>query len=176
MPDRSLHLSESFCISSGTVTLDLVHAKVLLILWRKTGEYMLPKGRKDIGETLEQAALRETLEETGHNVKLLPLSIKTLATVPASKDRGEEVGSATEPVAVQQRTTKEGILKIIFWFAASGNSTEDQEERIYQEDEEFDTKWVSVRDVAQVLSWEDDRKITEEVLRAARSEGLLAFA
>jgi 8-oxo-dGTP pyrophosphatase MutT (NUDIX family) len=108
MADHSLHLSESFCISSRTVTVDLAHAKILLILWRKTGEYLLPKGRKNIGETLEQAALRETFEETGYDVKLLPISIKTLATVPASEDKEEKISSITEPVAVQQRTTKEG--------------------------------------------------------------------
>jgi 8-oxo-dGTP pyrophosphatase MutT (NUDIX family) len=176
MADHSLHLSESFCISSGTVTVDLAHAKILLILWRKTGEYLLPKGRKNIGETLEQAALRETFEETGYDVKLLPISIKTLATVPASEDKEEKISSITEPVAVQQRTTKEGTLKIIFWFAASGNSTEKQKERTHQEDEEFDTVWVPAGDVARVLCWEDDRKIAEEVLRILRSDSLLVSA
>jgi 8-oxo-dGTP pyrophosphatase MutT (NUDIX family) len=179
MPDRDFHLSASFRISSGTVTLDLAHVKVLLIHWRKTGEYLLPKGRRNIGETLEQAALRETFEETGYNVKLLPLSsIETLATVPASEDEeGEKAGGPiTEPVAVQQRMTKEGgTLKIIFWFAASGDSTADQKERQnHQEDEEFDSLWVPAGDVARVLSYEDDRKIAEEALRAVRSEGLLA--
>jgi hypothetical protein len=53
MANRSLHLSGAFCISSGTVTLDLAQSdsKVLLIWWSKTGEYMLPKGRKNINKT-----------------------------------------------------------------------------------------------------------------------------
>src|SRR5438067_82739 len=82
--DRSLHFSDSFAISCGTVILDLGRAKVLLVYWRTTGEYFLPKGRKNIAETLEQTALHETFEETGHQVELLPMSIQTLATAPVS--------------------------------------------------------------------------------------------
>ncbi|KAK2763741.1 hypothetical protein FQN54_009357 [Arachnomyces sp. PD_36] len=166
--DRSLHLSDSFVISSGTVTVDLVHKKLLLIYWRTTGEYFLPKGRKDIGETLEQNALRETFEETGHRVELLPLKIETLATVPesdSSKTQGKENDTlVTEPVAVQQRVTKEKTLKIIFWFAAKGDSAEKQEKRVQQEGEEFDTVWMSFEDGLKTLSFEDDRRIAERVL------------
>lgn len=39
--------------------------------------WFLPKGRKDIGETLEQAALREAYEESGYRVDFLPLGIPT---------------------------------------------------------------------------------------------------
>jgi 8-oxo-dGTP pyrophosphatase MutT (NUDIX family) len=64
--NRSLHLYESFVISCGTVTLDIDRSKVLVIYLRKTGEYYLPKGRKDVGEQLEATAVRETYEETGY--------------------------------------------------------------------------------------------------------------
>ncbi|KAK2781545.1 hypothetical protein FQN52_001577 [Onygenales sp. PD_12] len=163
--NRSLHLSHSFVISCGTVTVDLIHKKLLLITWRTTGECFLPKGRKDIGETLEQTALRETFEETGHRVELLPLRIQTLATVPAILDSAEKHNKITEPVAVQQRVTKEGALKIIFWFAAKGNSAERQEKReVQQEGEDFDTMWVSFEDSLKTLSFDDDRQIAGEVL------------
>ncbi|KAM3520468.1 hypothetical protein MY4038_009417, partial [Beauveria bassiana] len=62
---RSLHFSDDFVISCGTVTVDIPESRVLLIRSRGTGEYYLPKGRKDIHESLEEAALRETWEETG---------------------------------------------------------------------------------------------------------------
>ena len=66
------------------MSIDVKRLKVLLIRWRKTGEYMLPKGRKDLGETLEQTAERKTFEETGIPVELLPVDIGTLATTPSS--------------------------------------------------------------------------------------------
>ncbi|KAK2804682.1 hypothetical protein FQN50_006521 [Emmonsiellopsis sp. PD_5] len=164
--NRSLHLSHSFAISCGTVTVDLVHKKLLLISWRTNGEHFLPKGRKDIGETLEQTAMRETFEETGHRVELLPLKIQTLATVPTTiLDSAEKQDKITEPVAVQQRVTKGGTLKIIFWFAAKGNSAERQEKReVQQEGEDFGTVWVSFEDALGTLSFDDDRQIVEEVL------------
>ncbi|KAK2745737.1 hypothetical protein FQN55_006058 [Onygenales sp. PD_40] len=163
--NRSLHLSHSFVISCGTITVDLIHQKLLLISWRTNGECFLPKGRKDIGETLEQTALRETFEETGHRVEMLPLRIQTLATVPAILDSAEKHDKITEPVAVQQRVTKEGALKIIFWFAAKGNSAERQEKReVQQEGEDFDTMWVSFEDSLKALSFDDDRQLAGEVL------------
>ncbi|WEW61330.1 hypothetical protein PRK78_006820 [Emydomyces testavorans] len=167
--NRSLHFSHSFVISCGTISVDLAHNKVLLIYFRTAGEYLLPKGRKNIGETLEQAALRETFEETGHQVELLSLAIQTLATVgdsasPAEDDK-EKDRPVTEPVAVTQRVTKEGVLKIIFWFAASGDSTERPKEGTQQEDEQFDAVWVPCCDVLGTLSFDDDRQIAEKVLQ-----------
>jgi 8-oxo-dGTP pyrophosphatase MutT (NUDIX family) len=55
-------------------------SKVLDIYLRKTGEYCLPKGRKDVGEQLEATAVRETYEETGYIVEVLPHQLTTLAT------------------------------------------------------------------------------------------------
>lgn len=37
----------------------------LLAIRRKNGVWLMPKGHQDPGETLEEAALREVLEETG---------------------------------------------------------------------------------------------------------------
>jgi NADH pyrophosphatase NudC (nudix superfamily) len=48
--------------------------KYLLVQERQQkvyGKWNLPAGRVDIGETIEQAAIRETLEETGYQVKLV---------------------------------------------------------------------------------------------------------
>src|SRR4051794_20852746 len=65
--DRSMsfHPSEATTISCGTVTIDTAARKVLLIWNRKLAIYQLPKGRKNIGEDMLSAAMRETYEETG---------------------------------------------------------------------------------------------------------------
>lgn len=171
--NRSLHFSDSFVISCGTVTLDLNCPKVLLIYWRKTGEYFLPKGRKDVSEGLEQTALRETFEETGYRVKLLPLSMETLATAPSHDPalKKDEAGRSliTEPFAVTQRTTNDGVLKIIFWYVASANCTEEQCNGTRQEGEEdFESVWLPPEEAVKTLSFSEDRQITEKALQCAK--------
>ena len=138
---RSLHFSDSFVISSGTVTLDLRTSKVLLMLHLKTGEFLLPKGRKNISETLGDTALRETFEETGFTVHLLPLPIPTLATRPTTNEDPDVARPdfSTEPIAVQQRMVK-GKLKTIFWFAAVGDSTAVPEHGTQQDGECFEPR------------------------------------
>ncbi|KAF8329943.1 NUDIX hydrolase domain-like protein [Amanita rubescens] len=145
--NRSLHLSESFVISCGTVTLDIDPSKVLVIHLRKTGEYCLPKGRKDVGEQLEATAVRETYEETGYVIELLPLQLTTLATLRGNDD---------------------GVLKIIFWYAARGNSCAiRQMNTTEQDDEDFDAVWCPMDEVVRLLTFHDDKTITARVIEAA---------
>jgi hypothetical protein len=54
---RSSHLCDALSISCGTITLDPFRARVLLICLKKNQEVFLPKGHKNIGEILEDAAL-----------------------------------------------------------------------------------------------------------------------
>lgn len=74
--------SERCTISCGTVCVDPPASKVLLIFNKRLGIWQLPKGRKNIDEGLQSAALRETYEETGVHVTLLPLKIRTRSTQP----------------------------------------------------------------------------------------------
>ena len=66
-----------------------------------------------------------------------------------------------------QRVTNE-TLKIIFWFAATGDSAIAREEGTQPEDEEFDTIWTPFEQAMSTLSFDDDRKITAKVLTAAQ--------
>lgn len=78
VPPASSHWPYSnFVLAAGTATFQLSTAKVVLIEDRarrpadKPREkwcWFLPRGRKDRGETLEQCAVRETLEEV-NNIK-----------------------------------------------------------------------------------------------------------
>lgn len=158
---RILKTSSQFVISCGTVTVDSQALKVLLIYSRETNEYLLPKGRKNVEETLEEAALRETLEETGYKATLLPLSIPTRAT-SASPSASSLV---TEPVCMSQRET-DGVLKVIFWFAAEADSSTVELERPRQPGEEnYETVWMSFDEAKSKISFDDDREILKEVLK-----------
>jgi 8-oxo-dGTP pyrophosphatase MutT (NUDIX family) len=167
MDSRQILLSDQFVISCGTVTIDPQRSKVLLIRLRTTDEYFLPKGRKDVGETLEETAKRETFEETGIQVELLPLKINTLATVPSATIATNTITEAvTEPIAMTQRKDAAGTLKIIFWFVAEGDSAIVPAQRQQQEGEDFDTVWKDFDDVAATLSFDDDRRVAAAAIDA----------
>lgn len=70
--------------AGGIAVLD---GRILLIT--KGGKYNIPKGHIDDGESDEQAAIRELLEETGYDVRIIrPLG--SLAR-PSVEDDGETV-------------------------------------------------------------------------------------
>ncbi|KAH6671516.1 NUDIX hydrolase domain-like protein [Plectosphaerella plurivora] len=163
---RTLVFSDQFVISCGTVTVDVQRSKVLLIRSRGSGECMLPKGRKDVGESLEETARRETFEETGVRVELLPVSIRTLATAAEATELPVP-STVTEPIAMNQRTTSEGVLKIIFWYVAVADSSGVQEEKTtHQENEDFDTIWTDFGDVPSVVSFKEDCRIAQAAIAA----------
>ncbi|KAM3452088.1 hypothetical protein MY3296_004825 [Beauveria thailandica] len=171
--DRSLHFSDGFVISCGTVTVDIAESRVLLIRSLGTGEYYLPKGRKDIDESLEDAALRETWEETGVRAQLLPVRISTRATTSAAAAAAAAGGAdlascVTEPLAVAQRVS-DGVLKIIFWFVAAADSAAAPEEGMQQEGEDFEALWVGWDKVRSTLTFEDDWRIAEAGIKAVTS-------
>lgn len=167
---RSLHLCDALSISCGTITLDPVRARLLLIRWKKNQEVLLPKGRKNIGETLEDAALRETYEETGFRVTLFPLPIPTLATSATAVDHFGRLSAVTEPVAVSQRLI-DNKLKLIFWFAAKGDSTAAPSTGTQQEGEDFEPVWADLDGAVQSLTFDDDRQIAQAVINIASASG-----
>lgn len=63
-----------FMIGAGMVVLQPTTGKVLLLYEPRMDYWFFPKGRKDVGESLEQTALREAYEEVRPSLTLhLPL-------------------------------------------------------------------------------------------------------
>ncbi|KFH42881.1 Diadenosine hexaphosphate hydrolase-like protein [Hapsidospora chrysogenum ATCC 11550] len=151
--ERSLFFANGFVISCGTVSLDVVRAKVLLIRCRRTGEYLPPKGRKDLGESLEHAATRETFEETGIPVQLLPVNLETLATLPPSMQGDDRPRAVTE---------------LLCRFSEGGDSASIPDEGTQVEDEDFEPIWVGFDEVGAILSYDDDRRIANEAAGAVQ--------
>lgn len=167
--NRTLHFSDAFAIGCGTIAVDLSRSKVLLIRRIKTGEHFLPKGRKNLYESLEQAALRETQEETGIKVELLPVDISTRATTLPSWGCKGRPRTVVEPIAVSQRATN-SILQIIFWFVAKGDSTTLKEDCKLQDNEDYDSVWADWEDVASLTCFEDDLRIAQAAIEAAKKK------
>lgn len=57
------YAAPDFLIGAGMVILQPGTGKVVVVQDTATDSWFLPKGRKDIGESIEQAALREAYEE-----------------------------------------------------------------------------------------------------------------
>ncbi|THZ67739.1 NUDIX domain-containing protein [Aureobasidium pullulans] len=152
---RSLLSSDEFVISCGTVPLDITHKKVLLVRERKTNEFLLSKGRKDMGEDLQATAVRETTEETGYAATILPLKTATRAT----NDHGE-------PIARTERKSGD-ILKTIYWFASSVDSQGAHQKDTQQEGEDFESVWMNPGEAIERLTYHDDREVARMVIDAA---------
>ncbi|KAH0260473.1 hypothetical protein KCU91_g14603, partial [Aureobasidium melanogenum] len=127
---------------------------------RSSNEIFLPKGRKDENECLKAAALRETYEETGYSATILPLKVPTHVT----NRTGD--GEHEEPIAVTQRI-KDGVLKIIFWYAASVNSQEVPTQGTQQEGEDFEAVWMECTQALAALTFNDDREVAQLAIDAA---------
>lgn len=155
---RHVDFSDRFVLSSGTVAIDCRRSLVLLLYYRPKGEYLLPKGRKNVGETLEAAAERETWEESGYNCRLLSHSLPTRAPQPTRTPH-------TEPIAVQQRFSQ-GIRKIIFWYLAQVDSSDRQAVQTQEEGEDFEVRWVCTVNAPSTMSFVEDREIVEKALSA----------
>jgi len=156
--DRRLDFSDLFVLSSGTVAIDSDKDLVLILYYRTKGEYLLPKGRKNVGESLQAAAERETWEESGYTCRLLQHNFPTRTPQPPRRPH-------TEPIAVQQRLT-DGIRKIIFWYVAQADSSDQPTAQTQEEGEDFEVRWVCRKDAPSTMSFEEDRKIVEKALSA----------
>ena len=68
---NGIYFASDFMIGAGMAILQPSTMKVVVVYDGRTKSWFLPKGRKDVGESLEQAALREAYEEVRRSL-LLP--------------------------------------------------------------------------------------------------------
>ncbi len=75
----SQHTSEQIVESAGAILFRLLTQEVCLLHLLPRDEYVLAKGRRNIGESRQKAALREVKEETGYCCRLLPITMSSRA-------------------------------------------------------------------------------------------------
>ncbi|KAF9879389.1 nudix domain-containing protein [Colletotrichum karsti] len=172
---RRFYPSHKFITSCGTVTVDLQSRRILLIYNKRHCIHQLPKGRKNIGENLLEAALRETREETGVAVRPIPLQIRTRATLadapPGAPDITEGTDS-TEPVAVCHYPDPcSGAMKMVFYFVAEGSCGLSSDGATGEDRGKFEVVWVGVDEAADKLTFKEDGMVVTKALEDLRSSG-----
>jgi len=132
--------SHDFILGAGVVIIQPSTGRVVLL--KRKGKikgkeetiYFLPKGRKDIGESIEECALREGYEESGYKCSLLPLDIPTHAPSPNENENENEYGGVrypnTEPFTINtfhfndatvqdpSHLNPNGLQYLCFWYLA----------------------------------------------------------
>ncbi|KAG5641541.1 hypothetical protein DXG03_004800 [Asterophora parasitica] len=126
-------------------------------------EWLLPKGRKDRGESIEAAAVRETFEETGYPCALWPQRLATRAPVPGVSESADVavIGDGiVEPLAVTVRDLGEKGAKIIWWYITL-TTGEARVEGTQAEYEEFAPCFLEASVAAERLTFQKDREIVQ---------------
>jgi ADP-ribose pyrophosphatase YjhB (NUDIX family) len=160
------YTSEKYVESCGAIVHDIPRQKVCLIHLAQANIWTLPKGRRNVGESRQQAALREVYEETGYKCHILPVDMITRATIAGDAADAPDVArilhDSVEPFMVTTRTLKDDQgVKIIWWYIAIMN--EGAWETKGPGEEGVESGLYSYEEAEGLLHFETDR----EVLRKA---------
>jgi 8-oxo-dGTP diphosphatase len=110
--------------------------EVACIYREARGDWTFPKGKIDEGETFEQGALREVLEETGMSCRVIRFAGTT------------------------NYTHRKGKPKIVAYYLMEANEVE------FVPNEEVDELvWVPLESVRANLTWSRDRELFDEVMK-----------
>ncbi len=123
-------------ISAGGV---VFNKNQVLVLQRKNGNWVLPKGHIERGENIEETAIREVEEETGIKAKIITYIGEINYHAPATEFHPEED-------------------KKVFWFLMEALSLEIKvEEKIF-----IQGKFLSVEDAMNILTFPLEKEILKK--------------
>ncbi|HVB51291.1 MAG TPA: NUDIX hydrolase [Acidimicrobiales bacterium] len=109
--------------------------EVACIYREARGDWTFPKGKLEYGETFDEGALREVLEETGMHCRIERF-----------------VGTTTY-------THRKGKSKIVVYYLMSADDGEFQ-----PNDEVDEMKWLALEDVRDHLTWDRDQELFDMVM------------
>ncbi len=134
-------------VSAGGV---VVLGNTILLLRKYNGDWVLPKGKVEAGETHEETALREVKEETGVKASIEKYLGEIHYTYKENWD--------------QQR----GVHKIVFWYLMNTKSMD----TVPQREEGFvEAKFIHIDRVLDMARYDDEREIIRVALKEIVKEG-----
>lgn len=145
--------------------------EICILHQTRRDEWLLPKGRKDRGESVEDAAIRETYEETGYKCTLWPQRMPTRAPAPGVFDIHvpEVVEDLVEPVAVTIRQLgKRRGVKIVYWFISLAEEGVEKVEGSQMENESFESRFMKPEEAIARLTFQSDRELVLKALDIVR--------
>src|SRR5271155_1732678 len=170
-PFSSLQLyADEFVESAGAVVFK--SQQICLIHHRVKNEYLLPKGRRNCGESRIQAVIREVLEETGWHCLLFPVTMSTRA--PPSQELGytPDVAEVREvihdPFALTIREEGGRKRKLIWWYVAKVDENM-QQEKTSTVDLDLEPVFVSYERAVNMLTYKGDRELVERAMELVRN-------
>jgi 8-oxo-dGTP pyrophosphatase MutT (NUDIX family) len=160
--------SSHFVESCGAVLFDLSNPeakKICLVQYQ--GMWIIAKGRRNIGETRQSAALREVMEETGYRCHIVPVRMPTRAPLPDDPvnlaDEARIHEGLTEPFMFTMRELKDGAsVKLIWWYIAALDHGA-YEDRLPGE-EDIIPEFFSVKDAVEKLTYQTDRDVLKRAI------------
>ncbi|KAI4281506.1 MAG: hypothetical protein L6R38_003632 [Xanthoria sp. 2 TBL-2021] len=162
------YTSEAFVESVGAVLFRMSTQEICVLHLLKKDEYILAKGRRNCGETRQDAAARELTEECGFPCRLLHVNMSTRAP-PAIEDEqlGDEARFYTdicEPFTLQIRRLGEGNVKLIWWYIAAVNEDEPSQDRDQHEKDKFTVEFHGFADALEKLTFHMDRDMVKKAI------------
>ncbi|KAK4162458.1 NUDIX hydrolase domain-like protein [Cladorrhinum sp. PSN259] len=169
-----------FVMSCGCVVFDLGRGLVLIIYNTRLGIFQIPKGRRNIGESMIDAAFRETYEETGLRVERLAVTMSTRASLPRGNRGTEKVEVVeceidNEPFAsctypCPQAETP-GVQKTTYYFPATCDSTSERDLGTQEEHEHLEPQWIPISKAAEMLTFKAEVGVIDLAVDCVRKSG-----
>lgn len=187
----TLFPSDLWVEACGAIVFDLTSRprKVMLVYDRKSDEWLLAKGRRNLNESRQAAALREVEEETGYACRLRPMAMTTRAPSDAEpadvrdaprtygdvteafmldvRDQGQVKGvAASSPLYTADRPAPTSA-KLVWWFLAEVEGWVGPGEARYKP-HFFDWDTATTR-----LTYQRDRDILRHAIDLLQRQGVL---
>ncbi|KAI1111604.1 NUDIX domain-containing protein [Nemania sp. NC0429] len=167
----TLYPSDLFVEACGAVVFDTsAHPrKVCLLYHGGSGEWLLPKGRRNCNETRQDAVRREVREESGYGISLRPLTLTTRAPPDREPANAADVprvcDDAVEPfmLDVRELGLDKGV-KLVWWFVAEHDGTEGEGEA------QFKAVFVRYERAIERLTFRKDREVLARAIELVEQQ------
>jgi 8-oxo-dGTP pyrophosphatase MutT (NUDIX family) len=152
--------------SAGAILFKGSTNQICLVHSHERNEWLLAKGRRNIGESRQQTAIREAQEETGFPCTLLPVSLRTRCTPNVEEtgftpDEPRLFEQVTEPFMVTHRILpNNGGIKLIWWYI--GSIVEDAP--LLKGEDMFSAKLFGFEEALATLTFTSDREIATRAI------------